>query len=316
LLVSLASSLSISGFAEETEAQKRKINKGPLVWLNMDQAELDAAYDQSVYAPNISQVLKRYATSSELTRKRIGSPQTISYGASELETLDFFTTNKPKAPVHIFIHGGAWRAGAAKDYAFVAETFTKAGAHCVIPDFINVVQSKGDLVPMADQVKKAVSWVYQNATQLNADPNKIFISGHSSGAHLTALTLTTDWQKDFSIPSDVFKGALLCSGIYDLKPVRLSARSSYLHLDDESEEQLSPIRQLTRVNCSVIVAHGSLESPEFKRQSQELVNQAQHLGKSVSYVVGENYNHFEMAETLANPYGLLGNLALKQMMLI
>ncbi len=49
--------------------------KGPLVWLDLDQTELDAAYDQSKYAPNTAQVIKRYASNSELTRSRIGQPQ-------------------------------------------------------------------------------------------------------------------------------------------------------------------------------------------------------------------------------------------------
>ena len=46
-----------------------------LVWLNFNQAELDAAYDQTKYAPNQPQVLKRYAANSEAFRSRFGMPQ-------------------------------------------------------------------------------------------------------------------------------------------------------------------------------------------------------------------------------------------------
>src|SRR5882762_8038098 len=56
--------------------------KGPRVWLDMDQKELDDAYDQSKYAPNIALVLRRYASNSELTRARLGAPQRVAYGAA------------------------------------------------------------------------------------------------------------------------------------------------------------------------------------------------------------------------------------------
>lgn len=71
------------------------------------------------------------------------------------------------------------------------------------------------------------------------------------------------------------KGSLCCSGLFDLKPVRLSARSSYVAFTYEIEHQAA--------------------------------------GKSVQLLVGEGYNHFEIPETLANPHGLLGRAVLAQM---
>src|ERR1051325_2509213 len=137
--------------------------KGAPVWLDLDQEELDAAYDQSKYAANLQQVVKRYATNSDAVRARLGPPRRYSYGASGVEALDVYMTKRQGAPVHIFIHGGAWRSGVARDSAYPAELFVHAGAHYVVPDFINVVESKGDLLPMAEQVRRAVAWVYRNA---------------------------------------------------------------------------------------------------------------------------------------------------------
>ena len=82
--------------------------KGPAVWLDMDQAELDAAYDQIKYAPNLPQITKRYATNSEVVRSRLGAPQRFAYGPTSIEGLDIFATKQPNAPINIFIHGGAW----------------------------------------------------------------------------------------------------------------------------------------------------------------------------------------------------------------
>ena len=91
-------------------AQQRA--KGPRVWLDMDQQELDDAYDQIVYVPNRDQVGKRRVFNSERSRAVIGAPERVAYGPTEIEQLDIYRSNRPNAPVNVFVHGGAWRATA------------------------------------------------------------------------------------------------------------------------------------------------------------------------------------------------------------
>jgi arylformamidase len=310
-----AAGIAVGGtvMAQQT-AQPPRV-KGPLVWLNMDQRELDDAYDQNVYAPNRGQIVGRYATNSEAARRRLGPPRRFVYGLTPIEALDVYATNRPNAPINIFIHGGAWREGLAQHFAFPAEVFVRAGAHYVVLDFTNVVETSGDLMPMVNQVRRGVAWIYRNARMFGGDPNRIFVSGHSSGAHLAGVVLVTDWQKEFDLPPDIIKGGLCCSGMYDLKPVRLSARSSYVRFTDEVEQALSPQRHLDQLRCPVVLAYGTLETPEFQRQTRDFAAAVQAAGKSVELLVAQGYNHFEILETLANPYGLLGRAALEQMQL-
>ena len=315
LAASVVAATGGTALAQAPGASAPARQKGPRVWLDLDQQELDDAYDQSKYAANLAQIVKRYATNSEQVRARLGAPKRLAYGPTPIEGLDLYPTQKPNAPVHVFIHGGAWRSGLARDAAYQAETFVNAGAHYLAVDFNNVVETKGDLMPMADQVRRAVAWVYKNAASFGGDQNRIYLSGHSSGGHLAGVVLTTDWQKDFSLPKDVIKGGLCCSGMFDLKPVRLSARSSYVTFTDEVEQALSSQRRLDHLNCPVILGYGTLETPEFQRQSRDFAAAVKAAGKPVTLLVGEGYNHFEMPELLANPYGLLGRAALEQMKL-
>src|SRR5262245_41809059 len=201
----------------------------------------------------------------------------------------------------------------ARDAAYPAELFVHAGAQYVVPDFINVLEANGSLMPMADQVRRAVAWVYRNASSFGGAPNRIYSSGHSSGGHLAGVVLVTDWKKDFNLPADTVKGGLCCSGMFDLKPMRLSARSAYVKLTDEVEQALSPQRHLDRITAPVVLAYGTLETPEFQRQSRDFAAAVKAAGKPVQLLVGEGYNHFEIPETLANPYGLLGRAVLEQM---
>ena len=78
---------------------------------------------------------------------------------------------------------------------------------------------------------------------------------------------------------------------------------------------MSPQRHLDKLNAPLVVAYGTFETPEFQRQSRDFAAAVKAAGKPVQLLVGEGYNHFEMFETLASPYGLLGRAALEQMKL-
>ena len=286
--------------------------KGPLVWLDMDQQALDDAYDQQVYAANRAQIVERRLANSERARAILGNPQRVAYGPTAIETLDIFRSTRPNAPINVFIHGGAWRRNKAADYAVQAEMLVRAGAHYVIPDFINVEEAGGSLFPMAEQVRRALLWVYRNAASFGGNPERIYLSSHSSGSQLGACMLTADWSKD-DVPADLFKGAVLLSGMYDLEPVRRSKRSAYVKFTDEMVETLSAQRHLDRLNTPLVLAYGTYETPEFQRQTRDFFAAVQAAGKPVQLIVGTGYNHFELLETLASPYGLTGRALLGQM---
>lgn len=166
---------------------------------------------------------------------------------------------------------------------------------------------------MIRQVRSAVAWIYQNAARFGGAAERVYITGHSSGAHLAGCTLVTDWEKDFGLPTKIINGGLLISGMYDLKPVRLSKRSEYVKFTDEIEQALSSQRHLDKLNAPIIVAYGTQETPEFQRQSRDFAAAVKAAGKPVELIVGEGFNHFEMQETLGNPYGIAGRAALTLM---
>lgn len=289
---------------------------GRLVFLGYDQGALDLAYDQYAYAPNGLEVIARYASESVAVRTRIGEPQRAAYGPSDVESLEIYRTTSEAAPIFVFIHGGAWRAGAARNYGFAAPTFLDAGAHYIVLDFTNVQDVHGDISIMVEQVRRALAWVHRHAESFGGDKSRLYIGGHSSGAHIASTCLITDWARDYGLPNDLIKGALCSSGVYDMKSVRLSARNAYLMLDDEREEKLSAQRHIAHIRCPVIVSAGTLESPEFLRQAHAFSTGIRAAGGHVQEIVGKGYNHFEILETLASPDGVLGSAVLRQMNLL
>ncbi|HZS65238.1 MAG TPA: alpha/beta hydrolase [Xanthobacteraceae bacterium] len=288
--------------------------KGPPVWLDMDQQALDDAYDQAVYAPNRDQIRERRAANNALARQILGEPQRVAYGAAEIEKLDIYRTKRDAAPINIYIHGGAWRGGSSAQVAYLAENFVNAGAHFVALDFNNVLETGGDLFPMVDQVRRATAWVYNNAASFGGDPRRIYLTGHSSGGHLASCVVITDWEK-LGLPRDLVKAAMLGSGMYDLKPVRLSKRGNYVKFTDAMEEELSAQRHIGRIHIPLVITYGTYETPEFQRQARDFHAALVAAGKPATLLVGTAYNHFETQETLASPFGFMGRAALAMMKL-
>jgi arylformamidase len=117
MLAAAGTIAAVPATADECRVGPPPHHKGPPVFMDYDQVELDASYDQEVYEPLIGQVSKRLASNSEAVRARIGAPQRVAYGPTEIEKLDVYRTSRANAPIFIFMHGGNWLVGSAKDSA-------------------------------------------------------------------------------------------------------------------------------------------------------------------------------------------------------
>ena len=291
-------------------ASRAAFADGPKVFLDYDQKALDDAYTQPVYAPNQFQVLARYAVSSKALAERIGPPEQIAYGNKPIERLLYYRAAQRNAPLFVYVHGGAWRAGKAENFMFPAETFLNAGISFAAVDFDGIEQTDGYLEPIQDQVSRALQFASRNAQKLGSDSRRVYLGAHSSGAHFAGVALTTDWQKRYASGPLALRAALLMSGMYDLRGPRLSVRSSYVKFSDATEEALSPQRHLDLLNTKLELLYASKDTPEFQRQTRDFAEAVKRAGKPVALTVGQELNHFELMETLANPYGVAGRVAL------
>src|SRR5258706_4779849 len=121
-LGALAAATAVAGSARAEDcAPKAQRVKGPRVWLDLDQAELDDAYDQSVYAPNARQIGARNASNSELARARLGPPRRVAYGTSEIAKLDIYLSKEPNTPIKVYIHHGPWLGRTATYFTYTAQ---------------------------------------------------------------------------------------------------------------------------------------------------------------------------------------------------
>lgn len=268
----------------------------------MTQAQLDAQYDQRTAVPHVQDYAHRWDRWSEELRagRRF---ETLRYGPGACELLDLFVPAGPEV-AHLHIHGGAWRALSRTAAGFTVRGLDHGRTAVAIADF--ALAPEASLGQMVAEVRRAFLWLRDWA---GARGIRVAVSGHSSGGHLAACLLHRGWWSETGLGPEDFAGVLLASGIYDLVPVRLSARNGYLHLADEDVAALSPLTNLPERLPPLAVVWGEHELDEFRRQSRCYAEAT--AGRAAWHHLEElkGLNHFDVYDAFGDPASPIGRLA-------
>lgn len=289
------------------------------IYRDYSQDELDQQYEQRTLVPDAQSYSKSWEKLTDQAKVELQNRCDIAYGDHPDEKLDVYFAAKGAAtmgaPIHICVHGGAWRISDKSEAGFPATVFAPAGAIYIAPNFSLAPEASLDQI--VDQVRRAIKFVYENAAAYGGAGDKIFLSGISSGGHLASMAAVTDWSGEFDCPPDLIKGVTMVSGPYDLEPVRLSARNSYLHLDESAARRNSAYLFLPNLNKEhippALFAWGGGELAEFQRQSQYLADSWEKTGAPSQRIFMENCNHFEMFDEFAKAQNPLVKAMLGQM---
>lgn len=273
-----------------------------IVFLDYTQEELDLYYDQRRWHPKADAEIERYLRCSAELRSRLPYRR-YSYGPTSEETLDWYPGSNKLAPTIVFVHGGAWINFTSDFFSFIAGGFAAQGFNTCIINFAGLTTVR--MPQMLEQVRRSICWVAEQASELNVDVSRIHLCGHSSGAHLACLALLTQWSSYGFHTDDFIHSASLISGTYDLKPVMLSARRSYIQLDPAEIEALSPIRHADKIRCPVLLTYCEHDTPEFKRHARALEETLHNLRKPVRKIRLSEANHFDCVFPLAQAESIL-----------
>ena len=230
------------------------------------QEEIDQEYNPRLIVGNTEELIQSYYTESQRVLREYSNWPAVAYGPTAAETLDIFPAAEPNSPVHIFFHGGYWHSFMSRDFAFVAEGQVRNGITAVLVNY--ALCPSVDIDEIVRQSRAAVAWIYSNVESFGGNPERISVSGHSAGGHLTGMLLSTDWKKDYGLPQNLIKGFLTVSGLFDLKPFPFSWLQPKLQLSSEQVLRNSPVLLKPEFTPPVIVSVGANESHEFRRQSK------------------------------------------------
>lgn len=252
------------------------------------------------HVANFDDIVADIVARSATTRATVSMRADIAYGEAASETMDlFFPAEAARpCPVHMFIHGGYWRAFSKSDYSLVADTVVAAGAIAVIVDYALMPAVR--MATLVDQVRRAKQWVLDNIAQYGGDPARLSISGHSAGAHLA----TTLFQHERG-PSRV-RSALLLGGLYDLKPLQKSFLRNEIALTDDEVAAFTPMNKQYDASTNVMVLVGARETPPFHQQANSFAGKLHSQGLKVSQRIVVSRNHMDSVRDLGVPHSLTG----------
>jgi arylformamidase len=259
------------------------------------------------FVDDFDAIAAEFAERSRALSARARMRTEIAYGNRQRETLDLLFPDNvaERAPLHVFVHGGYWRSGEKADYRFVAETPLSTGAITALVEY--------DLMPgqrlpvLVDQVRRAVLWLQENAASFGADPNRITVSGHSAGAHLSSFLAAKGKAElvDPKLPD--IKGLLLLSGIYDLSGIPDSFLRHEAAMTHEEAAAWSPLDASHHPGPTRILAYGGNETPPFLEQAAALDRKIRREGQFSRLLDISGANHMSVVLEMANRNSPLAN---------
>jgi arylformamidase len=154
-----------------------------MLYRGMDRAQLDAAYNNSAAVRERDAIVADWAARSARVRREYAGHLDLAYGEIRRERLDLFFAANPQAPTLAFIHGGYWQMNDKENFAFFAEGLLPLG--------INLAVIECTLAPMARlerivaEVRRSVQWLAEYLAEYGADPNRLYVAGHSARSWLS-----------------------------------------------------------------------------------------------------------------------------------
>lgn len=275
--------------------------------------DIEAQMNPRVAVPDAEAYIADYVERSAEVRSRLNGRLDVSYGDTPLQGLDVFPApDNARAPIHIFMHGGYWRALDKSANSFIADALVRAGATTILLNY--------DLCPavtlddIVDQIIKAIAWVHKNAAELGGDPNRIYVSGHSAGGQLAMMALAHDWEND-GLPADLIKGVVGVSGVYELSPLLRTSVNDDVRLTEDMAARNSPTLHPPTSTAPMVIAVGQQEPEAFIAQSKDFHQVCVDRGFDSQYLECPGDDHFSILYSLANPISGLCGLVLRQMSL-
>ncbi len=273
--------------------------------------ELNLQYLPRLTVKNVEGYLERSAARSARLRRKIDCEIDVAYGNTAGQKLDVFPARRKGAPVHVFIHGGYWRSLDKHVYSHVAGPMVAAGATVILVNYD--LCPKVNITEIVRQVRRSLVWTWRYVARYNGDRKRIHVSGHSAGGHLTGMMLATDWKKFAGLPNDLIKGSAPLSGLFDIRPHRLSQLQPDIRLTQKEAVAMSPMFLPPVAKGPSIVAVGGIEPNLFHWQSLEYAARLRLHGVRAEYVSTPGDNHFDITDRLGNAHDPLTKAMIAQM---
>ena len=272
-------------------------NTMSLDWRNFTSNEIEKNFNPRIAVPDFATYIEEAQKKANLARKNLPGKLDVDYGNHPMQKLDVFgLEHLNNAPVHVFIHGGYWRALDKSDHSHLAIPFVNN--NCLYFTLNYGLCPNVKLTEINNQIHSAIKWIYKNCHKYGGDPQNINISGHSVGAHLCAMLLNTKWENN-NFPYDIIKSAYLISGIFEPEVVLKLSLNEEIGLDEQEVASNTPI-PTSKVNSKIFLSAGDIEPPGWIEQTKIYTRKLKEKGNAVNFQILKKENHFSILNVLSD----------------
>ena len=199
------------------------------VYRGYSPGELERLYSHRHRIEGYDDYLERWPRESAAAREHLATVADVAYGSRAAESYDVFPAG-PGAPVLVFFHGGYWFSQDKGNFEFMAPAFVARGTTFVSANY--PLCPEVTLPEIVDACRRCMMHVRDNAQTWGADPERVYVSGHSAGGHITACVMSTQWTNlRPGTPGDLVRGGVAISGVYDVEPIRFVEMNDTLRID-------------------------------------------------------------------------------------
>ncbi|MBV8916013.1 MAG: alpha/beta hydrolase [Acetobacteraceae bacterium] len=270
----------------------------------LSQEEHELHYNPQRAVPNFAEYRAQREPDNARARATLRRHENVAYGEHKLHRLDIYPAEGgAPAPVHMFFHGGYWRAQDKENFAFIAAPLVARGITAVVANYELCPDSTLDAV--AQSALQAVAFVRHSIGGYAGDPTRASLSGHSAGAHLVAEVLAADWEEPAFL-----RGAVMVSGIYDPAPAQRTTVNAELNLTPEIVARRNVEARPPKLRCPAWLFAGGLEPWRWIEQTFRYSSHLRRHGLDPEVHVLPGYNHFDIVSQFGEPESPIGRAML------
>ena len=267
-------------------------------WRSADKKTLEAHFNPraAVGDEAVERHLGEYLAAAEAAREAWPGSYDIAYGAGPREALDLHRpASGAGGALFMFIHGGYWRRFSKADHSFVVSGFLERGVAVANVDY--ALCPDVTLDEIVAQMRACLAFVHAQAEAWGCDPARLFVGGHSAGAHLTAMLLADPDS------APLIAGAHCMSGIYETPVVRRISVNEEVRLDEAMAARNDVFANPPARPVPMVVSVGGEEPAGWRAQSAGYAGIAEAAGSEVERVTVPGANHFSMLFDAASAGG-------------
>jgi acetyl esterase/lipase len=234
----------------------------------------------------------------------------IAYGADPRQAFDLYlpeASATAKPALAMFFYGGSWKSGRRQDYRFVGQALASRGIAVAIADYRTYPQVQ--FPAFMEDAAAAAAKLVAVAERHGVDGDRVFLIGHSAGAHMAALlALDERYLAGQGLETSRIAGVVGLAGPYSFDPLEFSSTRPIFETVRGNIDRARPVAQVSNGTPPMLLLHGSWDFTVYPLNTEELTAALRRHGGQVETRYYPGVGHIRIILAFAEPFNGTANV--------